>query len=149
MISKKHRMILFAVAIQLLIVAIVCYAAFPMTAPEKPIRLVYYTTAGKVLFDHQAHASIKGYGLACADCHHMHGKKEIQPVSCGLCHPPLPADNRFPESCMDCHKNVSEFKDTDIMKRTDAFHAQCIGCHEQFGKGPQSGPEECSKCHVR
>lgn len=149
MISKRHRMIVYGVAAQLLIVAIVCYAAFSEKAHKNPLRLVYQTNAGQVLFDHQAHASVKGYGLACADCHHLHDHKEIQPVACGLCHPPLP--KVFPASCMadGCHKNASKIEKTKIMKNTDAFHAQCIGCHEQFGKGPKYGPEECSKCHVR
>lgn len=148
MISKKHRMIMYGVAVQLLIVAIVAYAAFPVSKPEEPLRLVYHTNAGEVLFDHQAHASIKGYALACADCHHEHGGEEIDPVACGLCHPPRQAGSKFPEFCLDCHTDESEFENPDTIKRADAFHTQCIGCHEQYGKGPQSGSTQCAKCHV-
>ncbi|MFZ1986874.1 MAG: cytochrome c3 family protein [Desulfatitalea sp.] len=148
MTSKKHRLIMYGVAVQLLLIAIVCYAAFPVPVPEEPIRLMYQTNAGKVLFDHQTHASVKGYSLACTDCHHPHGGEEIAPVSCGMCHPPRPEGSKIPESCLDCHSDEAEIEKPEIMKRSDAFHAQCIQCHEQYGKGPQSGADNCSKCHV-
>jgi hypothetical protein len=32
-------------------------------------------------------------------------------------------------------------------KRSDAFHQQCAGCHEDFGKGPAES--NCNGCHVR
>jgi hypothetical protein len=148
MTSKKHRMIMYGVAIHLLLIAIVCYAAFPVKAPQEPIRVVYHTNAGKVLFDHQTHAGATGYGLACSDCHHSHPEgEEIDPVSCDLCHPPRPEGKQLPASCLDCHE-ASDIESPDIMKQSDAFHKQCIGCHEQFGKGPQSGSANCSKCHV-
>jgi hypothetical protein len=144
MITKKHRLIVYGVSVQLLLVAIVCYAAFPVSVPKEPLRLMYQTNAGKVLFDHQAHATVNGYSLACADCHHSHGDEEIEPVSCGMCHPPRPQGAKIPESCLD----AAEIEKPEIMKRSDAFHKQCIGCHEQYGKGPQSGADQCSKCHV-
>jgi hypothetical protein len=148
MTSKKHRMIMYGVAIQLLLIAIVCYAAFPIETPQEPIRLMYHTNAGKVLFDHQTHASVKGYALECSDCHHSHGGEEIEPVSCGLCHATESENKTFPQFCFDCHGDASEIENPDTMKRSDAFHKQCIQCHEQYGAGPQSGPTYCSKCHV-
>lgn len=148
MTSKKHRLIMYGVAIQLLLIAIVCYAAFPIQTPNEPVRIVYHTNAGSVLFDHQRHASVDGYALDCEDCHHPHGDQEIDPVACGLCHPPRPAGATFPESCFDCHADAAEIENPDIMKRSDAFHKQCIQCHEEYGKGPQGGPQNCSKCHV-
>ncbi|MDA8140490.1 MAG: cytochrome c3 family protein [Desulfobacteraceae bacterium] len=148
MTSKKHRMIMYGVAIQLFLIAIVCYAAFPIKTPEEPLRRMYNTNAGRVLFDHQAHASVKGYALNCLDCHHKHGDEEIPPVACGLCHPPLPQGATFPESCFDCHADASEIENPETMKRSDAFHKQCIGCHEEYGKGPKAGSENCSKCHI-
>ncbi|KJS31395.1 MAG: hypothetical protein VR64_11305 [Desulfatitalea sp. BRH_c12] len=148
MTSKKHRMIVYGVALQLLLVAIVCYAAFPVKPPEEPLRLMYQTNAGKVLFDHQMHATTKGYALACADCHHPHYDAELEPMSCSMCHPPRPEGIKTPESCLDCHDDISEIENTEIMKRSDAFHSQCIGCHDQYGQGPPSGPEGCGQCHV-
>lgn len=148
MTSKKQRMIVYGVSIQLLLVAIVCYAAFPTKAPEEPLRLMYQTNAGKVLFDHQAHAAATGYALNCTDCHHSHPEgEEIEPIACGQCHPPRPTGKTVPEMCLECH-DASEVEAPEILKRSDAFHQQCMGCHEQYGAGPQPGPADCSKCHV-
>lgn len=164
MTSKKHRMIMYGVAVHLFLIAIVCYAAFPVNPPEEPIRLMYYTNAGKVLFDHQTHTSAQGFGLDCGDCHHTHPEgEEFEPVACGLCHPPRPADKTIPESCLECH-DTEEIENTEIMKRADSLHAQCTQCHEGFGRGPlhQSSLSDeakealkakpnpwvaCNKCH--
>lgn len=147
MTSEKHRMIMYGVTIVLLAIAIASYAAFPVKAPEEPIRLMYYTNAGKVLFDHQTHASAGGYGLACLDCHHLHADEEIEPVSCAMCHPPRPKGLEIADSCLDCH-NMDEIEDPLILKRSDALHEQCMTCHEQYGRGPSFGPDNCAKCHV-
>ncbi|MCP4748181.1 MAG: cytochrome c3 family protein [Desulfobacteraceae bacterium] len=150
MTSKKQRMIVYGVAIHLLLVAIVCYAAFPVQEPEEPIRLMYQVDAGNVLFDHQGHASGTGYGLACNDCHHSHPEGEdLEPVACFFCHKAKPENKEpIPETCLDCHEDESELEDSEIPKRSDAFHKQCTECHEEFGKGPKSGSDYCSMCHV-
>jgi hypothetical protein len=31
-----------------------------------------------------------------------------------------------------------------VVGRGDAFHGQCIQCHQEF----EAGPEDCSGCHV-
>ena len=148
MTSKQQRMIVYGVSALLLLVAIVSYAAFPVKEPEEPLRLMYHTNAGKVLFDHQKHTAAGGYALNCADCHHEHPDgDEIEPVACGLCHPPRPEGKTIPEMCLDCH-DQSEIENPEIMKRSDALHKQCMGCHEEYGAGPMDNPEECSKCHV-
>ncbi len=148
MTSKKQRMVMYGITCLLLLVAIVSYAAFPVQEPEEPLRIMYQTNAGRVLFDHKTHTSAQGYGLACTDCHHPHPEgEEIEPVSCALCHPPVPPDTKTPEFCIDCH-DPSEITDPEIMKRSDAYHEQCIGCHEQYGAGPQAGSENCGQCHV-
>lgn len=147
MTSQKHRTIMYGVTILLLAVAIVGYAAFPVPTPEEPIRLMYHTNAGKVLFDHQTHASAGGFALSCTDCHHLHMGEEIEPVSCAMCHPPRPEGMTIPESCFDCHM-PDEIEDPMIMKRSEALHEQCMSCHEHYGKGPSFGPDECAKCHV-
>ena len=149
MTSKKHRLIMYGVAVQLILIAIVCYAAFPVEKPQEPIRLMYQTIAGKVLFDHQTHATVKGYALECLDCHHAHFDEEIEPVACSLCHTAKGQTKEFPESCFECHGDASEIEDPDTLKRADAFHQQCVQCHEQYGAGPQSGSENCSACHVQ
>jgi uncharacterized membrane protein len=147
MTPKKHRMIVYGVAVQLLLIAIVCYAAFPVAAPEEPIRLMYQTNAGKVLFDHKTHAGEKGIGLDCFDCHHHPPDDESALIACGQCHLPVPEEGVVPESCLECH-DASEVEDSEYPKRSDALHQQCWQCHEEYEKGPTSSSDDCSKCHV-
>jgi hypothetical protein len=148
MTSKKHRMIAYAVAIQLLLIAIVCYAAFPVEAPERPIRLMYQTIAGRVLFNHQAHTDPNGYGLDCYDCHHHPPEDEEGLVACSQCHPADLQEGEVPESCLECH-DAADVEDAEYPKASDAFHQQCIRCHVEFGSGPGEGSDNCSKCHVK
>ncbi len=117
MTSRNEQVLAYALAAILLVVGVVCYAAFPAKTPEEPVRLMFKTTAGKVLFDHKTHSADAGYGVACDDCHH----EGDEPVACSECHEP----------------------DSEV-KRSDAFHSQCKGCHEESG----AGPLECSECHV-
>jgi len=121
---KRERTVAYSLAIALFIVGIVCYAAFPYNTPEQPVRIMLKSTAKAVLFDHKEHASEDGYALACEDCHHMWEEDE----------------GKKPESCGECHTAEGEY----ALKRSDAFHMQCMGCHEDFGMGPV----ECSECHV-
>ena len=121
---KTERIVAYGLTIVLFVVGIVCYAAFPLKAPEEPVRIMFKSTAGSILFDHKVHASTSGYGIACVDCHHNLEDEGEKPAACG-----------------DCHEIDSE----DPVKRSDAFHTQCQGCHEDSG----AGPVDCSACHVR
>ena len=123
MALKTEKTIAYCLAGVLLIVGVVCYAAFPVKRPEDPIRIMLRSTAGNVLFDHKEHASEDGYGLACDDCHHM-----------------WEDDGQKPESCGECHEPDGE----DPIKRSEAFHMQCIDCHD----GDDAAPTECAGCHV-
>ena len=164
MTSKKHRMIVYGVAVHLLFIAIVCYAAFPADKPETPIRLMYQTNAGKVLFDHQTHTGEKGYALDCFDCHHHPPDDEEALIGCGQCHNPKPEEGVVPESCLECH-DAEDVEDSEYPNRADALHDQCSACHLEFGKGPvhqdtlseqekvahKERPNkwvDCGKCHV-
>jgi hypothetical protein len=148
MTSKKQLLFAYGLAIHLLLIGIICYAAFPVKTPVRPIRIMYQTKAGKVLFDHQAHSSINGYALSCYDCHHHPSGDKKALVACGQCHKASVKNGSQPARCLDCH-DKSKIKDTKMISKADAFHQQCIGCHEQFGKGPQFGSQNCNKCHVR
>lgn len=164
MTFQKHRSIVYGVAVPLLFIAIVCYAAFPVEAPQEPIRLMYQTKAGKVLFDHQTHASAKGYALSCFDCHHHIPDDEEGLIACGQCHLPKLEEGVVPESCLECH-DTSDLEDAEYPKRADAIHKQCTDCHKDYGKGPQHEASlsteekkmlqtepnawvDCNKCHV-
>ncbi|BBO74987.1 hypothetical protein DSCW_24040 [Desulfosarcina widdelii] len=147
MTSKKQRLFAYGLAIHLLLVGIICYAAFPTQTPDEPIRIMYQTNAGKVLFEHHTHTDAFGYGAACFDCHHHPSDDEAALIACGQCHQGPAEDGGQPEVCLDCH-DESDIEDTEMSSRADAFHTQCTECHEQFGKGPPSGSENCSACHV-
>ncbi len=162
MTSKKHRMIVYGVAVHLLLVAIVCYAAFPVEAPKEPIRLMYQTKAGKVLFDHKTHTDANGYSLDCFDCHHHPPDDESALMACGDCHVPTPEEGVIPESCLECH-DEGDVEDSEYPKRSAAIHDQCTNCHKEYGKGPLYNNSltkeeqeslqgnkwvDCNKCHV-
>jgi hypothetical protein len=147
MTSKKQLLFAYGLAILLLLVGIVCYAAFSPSAPAEPMRIMYHTNAGKVLFDHRTHTDVSGYGVSCFDCHHHPSQDDSALIACVDCHPTEPQPGVQPESCLDCH-HESEIEDTEMISRADAFHQQCIECHEQFGKGPKGGGDNCSACHV-
>ena len=147
MTSKKQLLFAYGLAIHLLFVGIICYAAFPTPTPDEPIRIMYQTNAGKVLFDHYTHTDVSGYGASCYDCHHHPAEDESALIGCGECHQATAMDVTEIESCLDCH-DESDIAGSEVPTRADAFHGQCIECHEQFEKGPQGGSENCSSCHV-
>ena len=126
MVSKNERQLAYGIAIILFIVGVISYAAFSAKPPDQPLRLMFKSIAGKVLFDHKTHTAASGYGLSCRDCHHNLEEGETQAPGCSL----------------ECHEPVSE--DPDIPKRSDAFHLQCIRCHQEI----EAGPQECASCHV-
>ncbi|MBW2020403.1 MAG: cytochrome c3 family protein [Deltaproteobacteria bacterium] len=117
MTSKNEQALAFALAAILLVVGVVCYAAFPPKTPEEPVRVMFKSTAGSIFFDHKTHTADTGYAIACDDCHH---------------------EGDEPVACSECHE-----ADSDV-KRSDAFHGQCKGCHEDSG----AGPVKCAACHV-
>jgi len=128
MFSKKELKLAYGLAVCFLVVGVISYAAFPLKAPDEPLRLMFKVTAGKVLFDHKTHTSEFGYGLSCEDCHHeLLENQGEQAQPCGECHDPTEGDEEMP-------------------KRGDAFHKQCTGCHDDFDAGPKE--EECALCHV-
>ncbi|MGD2009937.1 MAG: hypothetical protein PVI76_02510, partial [Desulfobacterales bacterium] len=70
--SGKELQLAYRLAITLFVVGVAGYAytAFSAKPPGEPIRVMYKTTAGKVLFDHKTHSADAGYGISCYDCHH-------------------------------------------------------------------------------
>ena len=142
--SKKELRIAYGLAVILLIVGVISYAAFSAKVPEEPIRLMFQTAAGKVLFQHKLHTDAGGYGVSCNDCHHHPEDEDATMRSCGDCHD---KEGKMTESitrtCLECH-DADEFEDTEVAKKSDAMHSQCIDCHKDF----EAGPSECSQCHV-
>ncbi len=141
MVSKKELLLPYCLAVILLVVGVVCYAGFPAEKPEEPVRLMFKCVAGKVLFDHKTHTADSGYGISCSDCHH-HPEDNEDNLACSECHV-LPKDGTAPKVCADCHE-PDDFEVEAIVKKSDAMHGQCIGCHKESDAGPQ----ECAACHV-
>jgi hypothetical protein len=143
MTSKKELQLAYGLIIVLFIVGVLSYAAFSVKTPDQPVRLMFKSVAGRVLFDHKTHTDDSGYGISCKDCHHHPEEDETDFRACGDCHSALPEGETFPEACTDCH-GLDEIEGTEMMKKADAFHSQCIDCH----KDNEAGPEECASCHV-
>jgi len=119
-----RRYIIYISAAVLFVTAIVCYAAFPKAPPEEPLRIILENPGGAVFFDHKRHLSENHYDITCTECHHMwDGDETIPPSSCTACH---------------------ELQGEDPMKRYDAMHLLCIGCHEDTG----TAPVKCAGCHM-
>ncbi len=115
-----------ALVLILSVTAAVGYVA-PSPAPGTPVRILLENKAGKVIFDHKIHA--ENYGLDCATCHHQRSLlSPTEIIRCSDCHNDNTAGDKMPG-------------------RTDAFHGQCMGCHEQMS-GPW-GKDACNQCHLK
>ncbi len=143
MFSKKELKVAYGVAVCLLVLGVISYAAFPLKAPEEPLRLMYTVAAGNVLFNHKIHTVEEGYGLSCFDCHHHPPDDESALMACGACHLPPAEGEEINQTCLDCH-DESEIEDSEMITRADAFHLQCVNCHKDF----EAGPTECTACHA-
>lgn len=120
---ENERKLAVVLGLALLASAALCYTVLKPDAPEQPVRMLFKGSAGDVLFTHQVHTA--EYSVECASCHHnLEDGDEV--YTCGDCHEPGGSG------------------DGDVMGRTDAIHAQCIGCHEEMG----AGPTECAACHA-
>jgi len=122
-----------AAAIVLFFILPVCFASW-LFAYSEEITLSGEKTRGPVKFTHEAHM----YSLDCLDCHHVmeNGENILDETD-------LEEDN--PNIlCGSCHTDKA-----NILKR-EAFHYQCIGCHDANRRALQeTGPTLCGECHVR
>jgi len=146
MTSKTELQLALRLTLILLVAGLFCFAAFPVSPPDRPVRLAYQTKAGKVIFDHKTHLSKDGYGLSCGDCHQHTGEGEAETEShgsCGACHARPEEAERVSQTCNECH-DPEDYDLEEVSARADAFHTQCISCHEEF----EAGPVECAACHV-
>jgi Zn finger protein HypA/HybF involved in hydrogenase expression len=142
MAPKKELKLAYGLAIVLTVVGVLSFAGYSAKVPDQPLRMMYQTNAGKVLFDHQKHLADDRYGLACADCHH-HPEGEDNTMACGDCHGVTENHETIAKTCNECH-DPNSYDLAEVSKRSDAFHQQCIGCHQQF----DAGPVACNACHV-
>lgn len=146
MTSKKDLQLAYGLAIVLLVVGAASYAFTALTAEplEEPVRIMYESPAGNVLYDHKTHVAVDtGYGVSCADCHHHPPDDDSALRACGDCHEEPSEEAALPEACTECH-DADEFEDLEMVKRADAFHQQCVQCHKEVGGGAM----ECADCHL-
>lgn len=175
MSPKNERNLIYMLALICLAVGVFCYAA-PTAPPETPVRRMFMSVGGNVLFSHQTHSDT--YSLDCAACHHNQSETGTDgEPSCGVCHtadgtyvPALGEGGKFDHdahgqdlglACSDCHHEYQEGSgsepqmcgdchepggsDQGMPNRKQAFHRQCIGCHEDSGVKPGKG--DCTGCH--
>lgn len=115
---------LYPITILVVLLAVVAAAGYliPAGAEETPVRVLLPNKGGKVVFEHKTHAET--YGLECDACHHT--------------------GDYVP--CSDCH-NAQSAED-GIPNAMEAFHQNCMGCHEETGAGPY-GKDQCNQCHLK
>lgn len=158
----QNRYVPIAVTVALLLAVALYGYATPVSRPDVPPRVVLDNSGGRVFFDHGAHA--EDYGYECTECHHD-GVEGRRPLPCGTCHARnfdeafarTHADS-FPnrEYCARCHDvepapglSKDDLPDKDLLPlRSDAFHGQCLGCHESVDAGPY-GEDSCTTCHAK
>ena len=109
-------------------------------------------TAGRVVFDHEAHAG--GLDIECQVCHHDALKADQAGQPCKSCHG-LEFDDSFrnhptsmdPASCATCHHMTMEPKRWGHSLHAVQFNLPCQVCHH----GPQieETPQNCANCHDR
>lgn len=139
MTTKKELQLAYRLAGILLVVGIFSYVAASLAEPPvPPLRVMYRSVTGNVLFDHKAHFSPGDYSVSCQDCHH---------------------DSRVLEDYIQVEGNdlgdsddgtnlaeTGETVDMEVYTNKDEAHALCAGCHEQFEAGPVE--KNCGGCHV-
>ena len=140
---KKELQVAYILAIIMFVVGVISYTAFSAPSPDEPIRIMFKTVAGKVLFDHKTHLADSN----CSDCHHHPEDDESGLQACGNCHQTLEEGETVPKSCLEeCHE-IEDVEGTEMSKKSDAFHSQCEDCHKESDIGP--GPEDrCGWCHI-
>lgn len=80
----------------------------------------------------------------CEGCHVDMYEAKLE--GCHECHEVLPGKVEGAQpACNSCHYDTDEIP---LASRMDAYHGQCMGCHEESDKGP-FGDESCKSCHTR
>jgi hypothetical protein len=152
MTSKKQLQLAKWATIILLIVGLISYifTAYAKKSREsqvhEPIRILYKTPGGNVLFDHKIHTLETKYGLSCTDCHHHPEDEEEAIRSCNFCHLYPTKDTSTHPNCLDCH-DQEDVEGVKTNNQVDTTHSrgECIKCHNDFGKGPV----DCETCHSK
>jgi hypothetical protein len=140
MTTKKELQLAYALAGILLVVGILSYITASFGEPPiPPLRVMYTTVAGNVLFDHKAHFSPGDYSISCQDCHHDSRTYEDYIAGSG-------GNQSVSEAGMD-KTDVDETEHVEMFENGDEAHELCCSCHEQYEAGPVK--DDCKGCHVQ
>ncbi len=82
--------------------------------------------------------------VRCENCHSDMYEEKL--AGCKHCHEQLPGKAGAEQpTCASCHYDA---EGPLLPTRMDAFHGQCMDCHETSGAGPY-GEDSCTQCHTR
>lgn len=118
----------FAPLLFIFIFGIIGIIGYTTESSSLPIRVLFKTKGGDVIFQHEAHSS--DYQCCkCQDCHH-----NIQNLR-----------SRADWKCRTCHHAGGEYENIceDRMPHPQCVGAQCVQCHTRVGMDPK----DCAFCH--
>lgn len=161
----------------LAVVAVAAYL-MPEASAALPVRVPLANKGGLVVFDHTKHAADYAIScetchheseearedvLPCGTCHGLtfdenfrttHMETITDPMACVKCHhtnslpepgEPIPVADFTGCNEEGCHEETPAEL---IPDRMQAFHQQCMSCHETEKKGPFQ-PDQCNQCHTK
>ncbi len=146
--SKKYLIITLVTSL-LLAVSVIGYL-MPQDSDETPMRILFDSNGGQVVFSHIKH--IDDYGEDCVRCHHKE-EGTTTPLPCGSCHA-AKFDQAFAENhssnfdgeyCAKCHHPAPAGLRFDHDQHDDPSGGDCQTCHH--GPDIEPEPQACSDCH--
>lgn len=149
--QKKYQLIT-VVTLVLAVIAVAGYAGYlGGVQPKEPIRILYATKGGNVVFSHIAH--FRDYELTCEKCHHESAERTAEPLPCRNCHSQVfdevfaeQHQNNIPgEFCGRCHHQEPGDTKFAHAEHSDEFSDDCTDCHHN--EDIESEPGNCNECH--
>ena len=127
----------------------------PATDEEMPDKIIFESSIGNVVFDHDLH--VENAGMACTECHHQIHAVELDTphpdyltsswINCQSCHSSDLDDGEEYYKCSVCHHlNPNDIADETLSSKV-VIHKHCWTCHES-GTGVDAS-EGCVICHVK
>ncbi len=129
MSSKQENILALIIFAAALLAGALGYGVTGYSEPEEaPIRILYESKGGLVVFDHRAHSDLEG--VDCVTCHHYY-EGDGRPENCVTCH----EENEIPR--MEAyHEKGEDYEDDDT-------YSSCMSCHTAKEKDSKN----CKGCH--